>query len=85
MRNTLLLFCTVIASFFTSYSTYSQPQKGKFINAAVGLGLTAPEDESDASGSGFYAQAEYIYAIRTWLSVKQFSGGVAVGYTFGLD
>lgn len=54
----------------------AQPQKGKFINVATGLGLSAPDDESDISGSGFYAQGEYVIGLSKWFGVRPYAGVV---------
>ncbi|TRW27480.1 hypothetical protein FMM05_02235 [Flavobacterium zepuense] len=53
---------------------YAQPNTGEFINASVGLGIVAPNDESEIDGSGFYAQAEYVWAPRTWFGVRPYAG-----------
>ena len=53
---------------------YAQPRKGEFINASVGIGLVAPNDDSDITGDGFYAQAEYVWAPRSWFGVRPYVG-----------
>ena len=41
---------------FYSNILKAQPRKGDFINASIGLGISASEYEEDGGGSGFYAQ-----------------------------
>ena len=55
-------------------SAYAQPRKGEFINVSAGIGLVAPDDDSDTDGSGFYAQAEYVWAPKTWFGVRPYAG-----------
>lgn len=69
------LYFSVITVLFT-YLAFAQPKKGEFINASIGLGLVAPYDESEITGSGFYAQAEYVWAPKTWFGVRPYAGFV---------
>lgn len=64
-----LLFCCMYFN-----SAYAQPQKGEFINASAGIGVCFADDESDASGSGFYTQAEYVWSPRSWFGVRPYVG-----------
>jgi hypothetical protein len=41
----------------------AQPRTGEFINASIGLGYSLPDDESNITGSGFYAQGEYVLGL----------------------
>ena len=54
----------------------AQPVKGEFINASIGLGLSAPYDNSDNSGSGFYAQGEYVFGLSKWFGLRPYAGFV---------
>jgi len=65
----LLLFAVL----FSNLSN-AQPQKGKSIKASIGLGLSAPYDDVDLSGSGFYAQGEYVIGITRWFGVRPYAG-----------
>lgn len=76
MSKHYLAFITLAFSAFYSTKTYAQPQTGQFINAAIGLGISAPYDDSEADGTGFYAQAEYVYAPYSWLGVRPYAGVV---------
>jgi hypothetical protein len=68
-------YFSVVTLLFTCL-VFAQPRKGEFINASVGIGLCAPYDESEVTGSGFYAQAEYVWAPRTWFGVRPYAGVV---------
>ncbi|ALM49023.1 hypothetical protein AMR72_09055 [Flavobacterium psychrophilum] len=53
---------------------YAQPRTGEFIDVSAGFGLAAPYDESEITGSGFYAQAEYVWSPKTWFGVRPYAG-----------
>lgn len=65
----LVLF---ICLFFSS--AYAQPRKGEFINVNAGLGLVAPDDDSELTGDGFYAQAEYVWSPTSWFGLRPYAG-----------
>ncbi|PZR23547.1 MAG: hypothetical protein DI539_02790 [Flavobacterium psychrophilum] len=67
-------FLLVAGLFFNS--AYAQPRKGEFVNVNAGIGLVAPYDEADVTGDGFYAQAEYVWAPKTWFGVRPYAGFV---------
>ena len=67
-----LLFFTLLLTNLTN----AQPQKGKSIKASIGLGLSAPYDDVDLTGSGFYAQGEYVIGITRWFGVRPYAGVV---------
>lgn len=52
----------------------AQPRKGTFINASVGLGISAPYDQYDGYGSGFYAQGEYVLGLTKWIGFRPYAG-----------
>lgn len=70
----LLRSFTLILGIFMSQSLFSQPQTGKFIDASVGLGITAPYEDIDVVGSGFYAQAEYVIGLKKWFGFRPYAG-----------
>lgn len=57
---------------------YAQPSTGQFINVSAGFSYSSPdyetEYESEAEASGFYAQAEYVYAPLSWFGVRPYAG-----------
>ena len=68
--------------FFSIFSnSYAQPNEGQFINASIGIGLCAPYDETELTGSGFYAQAEYVWSPNTWFGVRPYAGVVIASGT----
>lgn len=70
-----LYFFLVFIFFGTLFNTiYAQPNKGEFINASIGIGMCAPNDETDIDASGFYAQAEYIWSPLSWFGVRPYAG-----------
>ncbi|TCL68668.1 hypothetical protein EV196_10185 [Mariniflexile fucanivorans] len=57
--------------------TNAQPKKGEFIQGSIGLGMSAPYEEYNIMGTGFYAQAEYVYAFKKWLGVRPYAGFIS--------
>lgn len=68
------IFIIVITTIFFSNITNSQPKKGEFIQASIGYGMSAPYEDYNIIGTGFYAQAEYIFAFKKWLGVRPYAG-----------
>ena len=66
----IFILCTILFSFTIN----AQQKKGEYINAYLGFGLSAPYDESDVTGSGFYAQGEYVIATSKWFSLRPYAG-----------
>lgn len=60
--------------YFFQNSSIAQPQKGRFIDAAIGLGTSAAYDDIDFYGSGFFAKAEYVMGFKTWVGVRPYAG-----------
>lgn len=55
-------------------STLAQERNGEFINASLGIGICAPYDEADITGTGFYAQGEYVWNLRSWFGFRPYAG-----------
>ena len=71
------LYFSFIAFIFSGTlfnSIYAQPKEGEFIDISAGIGLCAPNDDSNISGSGFYAQAEYVWSPLSWFGVRPYAG-----------
>ncbi|WP_264566039.1 outer membrane beta-barrel protein [Flavobacterium sp. N3904] len=68
------IFTITLFTLILSNETKAQIGPGKFINVAVGLGVTAPYDATDVTGSGFYAQGEYVINISKWFGVRPYAG-----------
>lgn len=56
------------------FNSIAQPRKGEFIKASLGIGLCAASDDSDITGSGFYAQGEYVWGLTSWFGVRPYAG-----------
>ncbi|MFI0428405.1 hypothetical protein [Mariniflexile sp. HMF6888] len=69
-------FSLIIAVLFSNISN-AQPKKGEFIQASIGLGMSAPYEEYNIMGTGFYAQVEYVYAFKKWLGVRPYAGFIS--------
>jgi len=52
----------------------AQPRKGEFIEASIGLGITGSYSNVDIGGEGFFIQGEYVYAPKTWFSMRPYLG-----------
>ncbi|QOG02462.1 hypothetical protein [Flavobacterium sp. MDT1-60] len=71
LRNSFLI---IIFTLFFSNLAKAQPRKGEFINASIGLGLSAPDDNADIDGTGFYAQGEYVFGLTKWFGLRPYAG-----------
>lgn len=69
-----LFIAIVLFTLIIPNNTIAQPNVGRSIKASIGLGLSAPYDDVDLSGSGFYAQGEYIFGISKWFGVRPYAG-----------
>lgn len=70
--NYRLLFSLVLLFFFNV--TTAQFAKEHSLDIAVGLGLSAPYDDVDVTGTGFYLQGEYVHPLTTWLELRPYAG-----------
>jgi hypothetical protein len=78
MRSTFRgIFIVIIAILFISKTAEAQPKKGEFIQASIGLGMSAPYEDYNIFGNGFYAQAEYVFAFKKWLGVRPYAGFIS--------
>lgn len=64
----------VIFTIFFSSAINAQQKTGKYIKASIGYGISVPYDEVDISGSGFYAQGEYVITMSKWFSARPYAG-----------
>lgn len=78
MSKQVLTYLGLIFSWLLFSPVCAQPHTGQFINASIGFGICAPyyetDVESNAEGTGFYAQAEYVYAPVSWLGLRPYVG-----------
>ncbi len=70
----ILSFITTAFFIMLPNLVQAQPKKGEFINATVGLGLSAPYDNTDIDGTGFYAQGEYVFGLTKWFGLRPYAG-----------
>ena len=58
--------------------TKAQEKTNKAIKASIGYGISAPYDNTNnaqnITGTGFYAQAEYVINIKKWFALKPYAG-----------
>lgn len=64
----------IIVMVLVSTQLQAQFIKEKSIDVSIGLGLSAPYDESDVTGSGFYAQGEYVLSVNKWIDLRPYAG-----------
>lgn len=69
LRNFLTI--TILAIFF---SHFVEAQTRKSLDVSIGMGISAPFDDVDITGSGFYAQGEYVYDLTTWFGLRPYAG-----------
>ncbi|MBP0903477.1 hypothetical protein ACFSKN_01125 [Mariniflexile gromovii] len=67
-------YFTIITVLLFSNISNAQPKKGEFIQASIGLGMSAPYEAYNILGTGFYAQAEYVFAFKKCLGVRPYAG-----------
>lgn len=48
--------------------------KEKSIDVSIGFGVSAPYDDDDVTGSGFYLQGEYVLTITKWIDIRSYAG-----------
>lgn len=68
------IFVFIIFTILLPILAKAQPCKGEFIDISVGYGLSAPYDEVDITGLGFYAQGEYVLGLTKWFGVRPYVG-----------
>jgi len=64
----------IIALIFAYTQSSAQFIKEKSIDVSVGYGLSAPYDDVDITGSGFYLQGEYVMTIAKWIDIRPYVG-----------
>ena len=68
MKKNLLTF----ALLFVFVQLFAQQKH--CIDALVGLGITAPSENIDVTGQGFYLQGEYVYEISKLVDLRPYAG-----------
>ncbi|WP_223550913.1 hypothetical protein [Aestuariivivens sp. NBU2969] len=62
LNTSLTIFLTLAYHLFS----FTQPSKGEFIEASIGLCLTTPYEDINIFCSRFYAQGEYVFAFNKY-------------------
>jgi len=70
MKKNLVIIFTIIT--FTQVK--AQLIKEKSIDASIGYGISAPFDDVDITGSGFYLQGEYVLTLAKWIDIRPYAG-----------
>ncbi|HSJ68506.1 MAG TPA: hypothetical protein VK921_12555 [Anditalea sp.] len=70
MKKILVLLVTMLAV----TQVKAQFIKERSIDVSIGLGLSAPYDEYDITGTGFYAQGEYVLSLNKWVDIRPYAG-----------
>lgn len=70
MRKTFLVVLIILGS------TQAKAQfiKERSLDVSIGMGISAPYDEYDISGTGFYAQGEYVLHLASWIDLRPYLG-----------
>lgn len=68
--------CAIAALFFLFFihTGSAQPQPGRSVQVSAGYGMTFPYDFDDLTGSGIYAQGEYVMALTNWFGIRPYAG-----------
>ena len=56
----------------------AQAVKERSLDILIGFGLSAPYDDVDVVGTGFYAQGEYVMTFNKWISLRPYAGLILV-------
>lgn len=54
--------------------TSAQYVQKRSLDIAIGFGLSAPYDDVDVVGSGFYLQGEYVLGLASWIELRPYAG-----------
>ena len=74
MRKTIVVILTILASI----QVKAQLIKEKSIDVSIGYGLSAPYDDVDITGSGFYLQGEYVLTFTKWFDLRPYAGLILI-------
>lgn len=70
-------YLVILALLFASIQVNAQIIKEKSIDVSIGFGMTAPYDDVDLTGTGFYFQGEYVLKLASWVDVRPYAGFVS--------
>lgn len=70
MRNIFLVVLFILGS----TGVQAQFIEERSVDVSIGMGISSPYDEYDVSGTGFYAQGEYVLHLASWIDVRAYLG-----------
>ncbi|MDR6844958.1 outer membrane beta-barrel protein [Flavobacterium granuli] len=70
-RNFLVL---AIFTIFISNSAKAQPRQGRFVDVSIGFATSSSYENADITGTGFYAQGEYVFGLTKWVGIRPYAG-----------
>jgi len=70
LKKTIAIILTILAL----AQVEAQSLKGRSVDISIGYGLSAPSDEFDVIGSGFYLQGEYVIELAKWFDLRPYAG-----------
>ena len=65
---------TLILLLVATAQVKAQFIKERSIDVSIGMGISSPNDEYDVSGTGFYAQGEYVFHLASWIDLRPYAG-----------
>ena len=69
-----LLLVVLLSLLLLPAQARAQPRTGTSIYVALGVGYSAPDDDSKATGSGFYGAVEYVRPLSRWIGLRPYAG-----------
>lgn len=70
MKKAIVLIFTLL----TSLQINAQTVKKTSIDISVGYGISAPYDDVDVTGTGFFLQGEYVLRFNSWFEARPYAG-----------
>lgn len=70
MKKTILIFLTIL----TSAPLQAQLIQERAVDLSIGYGISAPYDEVDINGHGFYFQGQYVLTLASWIDLRPYAG-----------
>ncbi|GAB2766041.1 hypothetical protein [Salinimicrobium soli] len=64
----------VLLTLLVSTGSHAQFIKEKSVDVSVGYGISSSYDEYAVSGTGFYAQGEYVLHLANWIDIRPYLG-----------
>ena len=77
--------CFILLAFLCTPMVQAQFAKKQAVDISVGFGLSAPYDDVDVDGRGFYLQGEYVFTMNNWIDLRPYVGLILATTTTGDD